>query len=136
MSKRRLALFILMNVVNYLPVLFSMLFYDRGGLVVYPVLLVLQIALIALNALAAFTTAQQIVLSVQLLIATVAANILSIFLYIYSMGGADDIRTELLVLLYVLGFGCLLVIGASVGAIFLKRVYMKSKQNRVTKRVA
>lgn len=125
MSKTRRITFIAMNIANYLLVLFAVLFYRFGGPLHIPFMLIAQPVLTAVNYFVAKKIPHLIILSINLLISTIIANVVSIYLYMQNICG--DYET-LLVGKYEVVIGSIYVIVLSLIAIGVKFATSKLKK--------
>ena len=89
MSKVRSLLFILMNIACYVLVLIVVLLYASGG-PLYTIMLIVQGAFTVINAFVAKSQKQQIVLSANLLLSTIIANVTFTVLYLQNVGYSDE----------------------------------------------
>lgn len=115
-------LYIVTLILNYSLILFSVLFYRGGALIIYPILLMSQCVFVIINCLISRKVYQFTILSVNLLISTIIAN--NVFSQLYSKNICGGSEAEL-VYRYALTFGCIYVVIISVLAILLKKIISK-----------
>ncbi len=120
MSKTKLFSFIAV-IINYIPVLFSLFFYNTGYRL-FPVLIILQSALIIANFAFSDSLKQHRFLSINLLISTIIANILITMLY-YNNISSD--HGTLLVGNYAIAIGSVSVALISLIAMSIKYIIIK-----------
>ncbi len=118
MNKFKFALFIVMNIVNYVLVVLACLLWRGGSPVTAPLFLVLQPVLVIANLFVSQKDWQFFVLSVHLLISTIAANAIGGLLYYWNIAPGSE---TLLVCKYEVAIGEIYVIILSIGAILIKR---------------
>ena len=121
-SKIWTSLYIVTLILNYILILFSVLFYRGGALILYPMLLMSQGILAVINCLISRKIYQFTILSLNLLISTIIANI--VFSQLYSKNICGGSEAELFYR-YALTFGCIYVDIISVLAILLKKIISK-----------
>ena len=130
MNKVKFALFIVMNVVNYILVVLACLLWKYGGPVLDPLLLLLQPILVVTNLLVSQKTWQFCVLSVNLLISTIAANAIGGLLYYFNIAPSSE---TLLVCKYEVAIGAIYVLILSVGAVLIKNWLKEVNKVRASK---
>jgi len=128
MNKLRFTFFILMNIINYVLVVPAVLLYKGGSPVTIPLFLSLQLALIIADFFASENTRQLCILSINLLISTIVANILSTQLYYHNI--SSDAET-LLVGKYEVIIGSIYVIVLSCAAVAIKYIRQNKKIDKV-----
>ena len=109
---------------NYLLVLFAVLLYRLGGMLYIPVVLIAQSILTVANYSVAKKTSHLIILSVNLLISTIIANVTDIYLYMQNISADSE---TLLIGKYMVVIGAIFVVVISVIAICVKSNASKSK---------
>ncbi|HCA05090.1 MAG TPA: hypothetical protein DEO32_04230 [Ruminococcaceae bacterium] len=124
MSQKEWIKFIAMNMANYLLVLFAVLLYRLGGMLYIPVVLIAQSILTVANYSVAKKTSHLIILSVNLLISTIIANVTDIYLYMQNISADSE---TLLIGKYMVVIGAIFVVVISVIAICVKSNAGKSK---------
>ncbi len=124
MNKVKFSLFVAMNIINYVLVLFSVLFYTLGYRV-FPIFICTQLALTVVNHAVSENLKQQGILSINLLISTIAANILLTFLYMNNISADSG---TLLVGKYAVVIGIIFVALSSLIAMSIKYKTNKKKQ--------
>lgn len=110
----------LISVLNYILVLFGLVFYRGGAPLITLFFILTQAALTVMNCLTAKNIPELIWYSVNLLVSTIIGNILSSQLYYHNI--SSDSRT-LLVGKVMLQIGIVYVIAISVIAIIIKVIY-------------
>ena len=100
-SISKTSIFIFMMFCNWIPVFFWLAFYDRGGMLVFPVLLVMLLLLCIGNFYASFSLTQHIALSFCLIGSVVIATV--IFTDKYTTFISDDAMS------YGIGFGVTII---------------------------
>lgn len=115
-------LYIVTLILNYSLILFSVLFYRGGVLILYPLFLMSQFVFVIINCLISRKIYQFTILSVNLLISTIIANKVFPQLYSKNICGSSE---SYLVEHYALIFGCIYVVIISVLAILLKKIISK-----------
>ncbi|MCR5635873.1 MAG: hypothetical protein K6F76_01650 [Clostridiales bacterium] len=118
MNKFKLALFVVMNIVNYVLVVLACLLWKCGSMVIDPIFLVLQPVLVVANLFVSQKNWQFIILSFHLLISTIAANAISGLLYYSNIAPSSE---TLLVCKYEIVIGGVYVAILSVAAVLIKR---------------
>lgn len=121
-SKIWIPLYIVTIILNYILILFSVLFYRGGAPVVWPVLLLSQGGLSIINCMVSKKLYQFAILSANLLVSTIIANIVEAQLYMQKIGGGTETLLFGQMGLFV---GCIYVVIISVLAIFLKKIISK-----------
>ncbi|MGN0489884.1 hypothetical protein [Ruminococcus sp.] len=115
-------LYIVTLILNYSLILFSVLFYRGGSSLIEPVLLLSQGILTIINCIVSRNLIQFAILSANLLVSTIVANIVATQLYFQNISADDE---TLIFGWWALIIGCIYVVIISVLAIFLKKIISK-----------
>lgn len=121
-SKVWTSLYIVTLILNYSLILFSALFYRGGSSLIEPVLLMSQGILTVINCIVSRNQIQFAILSGNLLVSTIVANIVATQLYFHNISADDG---TLLVGRLDLIIGCIYVVIISGLALLLKRLILK-----------
>jgi len=121
-SKVWTSLYIVTLILNYSLILFSALFYRGGSPLIEPVLLMSQGILTVINCIVSRNQIQFAILSGNLLVSTIVANIVATQLYFHNISADDG---TLLVGRLDLIIGCIYVVIISGLALLLKRLISK-----------
>lgn len=121
-SKVRTTLYIVTLILNYILILFSALFYREGSSLIEPVLLMSQGILTVINCIVSQNLIQFAILSANLLVSTIVANIVATQLYYHNISADDE---TLIFGWWALIIGCIYVVIISVLAILLKKIISK-----------
>lgn len=115
-------LYIVTLILNYSLILFSALFYREGSPLIEPVLLMSQGILTVINCIVSRNLIQFAILSANLLVSTIVANIVATQLYYHNISADDE---TLIFGWWALIIGCIYVVIISVLAILLKKIISK-----------
>lgn len=121
-SKVRTTLYIVTLILNYSLILFSALFYREGSPLIEPVLLMSQGILTVIICIVSRNLIQFAILSANLLVSTIVANIVATQLYYHNISADDE---TLIFGWWALIIGCIYVVIISVLAILLKKIISK-----------
>lgn len=121
-SKARTSLYIVTLILNYILILFSALFYREGSSLIEPVLLLSQGILTVINCIVSRNQIQFAILSVNLLVSTIVANIVATQFYYHNISADNE---TLIFGWWALIIGCIYVVVISVLAILLKKIISK-----------
>lgn len=121
-SKVWTSLYIVTLILNYSLILFSVLFYRGGSSLIEPVLLLSQGILTIINCIVSRNLIQFAILSANLLVSTIVANIVATQLYFQNISADDE---TLIFGWWALIIGCIYVVIISVLAILLKKIISK-----------
>lgn len=121
-SKARTSLYIVTLILNYILILFSALFYREGSSLIEPVLLLSQGILTIINCIVSRNQIQFAILSVNLLVSTIVANIVATQFYYHNISADNE---TLIFGWWTLIIGCIYVVIISVLAILLKKIISK-----------
>lgn len=121
-SKVWTTLYIVTLILNYSLILFSALFYREGSPLIEPVLLMSQCILTVINCIVSRNLIQFAILSANLLVSTIVANIVATQLYYHNISADDE---TLIFGWWALIIGCIYVVIISVLAILLKKIISK-----------
>lgn len=116
------------TLANYIPVLAACLFYKGGAPVEWPLYIVLQVLLVILNFIIANKRSMLIFFNINLLISTVIANKLSVYLY-YTNISSDGMTLTIGDLGLIVGVVFVLII--SLVSVLLKKKNTKNKEEKV-----
>lgn len=115
-------MYIVTLILNYSLILFSVLFYRGGGSLIEPVLLLSQGILTIINCIVSRNLIQFAILSANLLVSTIVANIVATQLYFQNISADDE---TLIFGWWALIIGCIYVVIISILAILLKKIISK-----------
>ena len=115
-------LYIVTLILNYSLILFSALLYRGGSPLIEPVLLMSQGILTVINCIVSRNLIQFAILSANLLVSTIVANIVATQLYYHNISADDE---TLIFGWWALIIGCIYVVIISVLAILLKKIISK-----------
>ena len=123
--------FILMSIANYSFVMIGLLVSGYGLFTAATILVIAQMVLALLNAIAADTMKRHIILSVHLLIATILGDLAYAIAYYvrvdYGAGFVFADGESLLVEIIVIGVGCFVTFILSAFGIIIKNIYRAKK---------
>lgn len=122
---KRILLFLFMNILNYIMVLFAFILYPSGAPLHIPMMLISQSILLFLNYVISFKIWHIILLSLHLIISTIISNKLSIYLYMQNI--SNDGETAI-VGNYIFWIGLAFVVFTSLISICLKNHLLESKE--------
>ena len=128
MKKLRFPCYIFAFIVNYILVFFAVLLYEQGGPVVYPIFLLTQPLLVLLNCLVSQKIGYFIFISLNLIVSTIIANIVGVWLYMSNVCGGSE---TILLLQYAVVIGCIYVIVLSIISFIVKTAILKCIKNNV-----
>ena len=114
--------YIVTLILNYSLILFSALLYRGGSPLIEPVLLMSQGILTVINCIVSRNLIQFAILSANLLVSTIVANIVATQLYYHNISADDE---TLIFGWWALIIGCIYVVIISVLAILLKKIISK-----------
>lgn len=126
MKTKNAFLFVLMNIINYTLVLFAFLLYPLGGPVYIPLAIISQLLLAFFNYKFTYKVWQIVLLSADLILSTVMANRLIIYLFMKNI--SNDGETAILGN-YVFWIGLIFVIFITVTSTVVKAFSLKTKKN-------
>ena len=115
-------LYIVTLILNHSLILFSALLYRGGSPLIEPVLLMSQGILTVINCIVSRNLIQFAILSANLLVSTIVANIVATQLYYHNISADDE---TLIFGWWALIIGCIYVVIISVLAILLKKIISK-----------
>lgn len=121
-SKARTSLFIVTLILNYILILFSVLFYRGGSPLIEPVLLISQGILTIINCIVSRNQIQFAILSANLLASTIVANIVATQLYYHNISADSE---TLLVGRWEVIIGCIYVAIISGLALLIKKLILR-----------
>ena len=121
-SKIWTSLYIVTLILNYILILFSVLFYRGGSPLIEPVLLISQGILTIINCIVSRNQIQFAILAANLLASTIVANIVATLLYYHNISADDG---TLLVGRFDLIVGCIYVVIISGLALLIKKLILK-----------
>lgn len=121
-SKIWTSLYIVTLILNYILILFSVLFYRGGSPLIEPVLLISQGILTIINCIVSRNQIQFAILSANLLASTIVANIVATLLYYHNISADDG---TLLVGRWEVIIGCIYVAIISGIALLIKKLILK-----------
>lgn len=128
MKKIKFPYYVSVLILNYILVLFAVLFYKQGALVVYPIFLLTQPLLVLLNCLVSQKIGYFIFISLNLIVSTIIANIVGVWLYMSNVCGGSE---TILLLQYAVVIGCIYVTVLSIISFIVKTVILKCIKNNV-----
>lgn len=121
-SKIWTSLYIVTLILNYILILFSVLFYRGGSPLIVPVLLISQGILTIINCIVSRNQIQFAILAANLLASTIVANIVATLLYYHNISADDGTllggRWEVII-------GCIYVAIISGIALLIKKLILK-----------
>ena len=115
-------LYIVTLILNYSLILFSVLFYRGGSPLIEPVLLMSQGILTVINCIVSRNLIQFAILSANLLVSTIVANIVATQLYYHNISADDE---TLIFGWWALIIGCIYVVVISGLALLIKKLILK-----------
>ena len=121
-SKIWTSLYIVTLILNYILILFSVLFYRGGSPLIEPVLLISQGILTIINCIVSRNQIQFAILAANLLVSTIVANIVATLLYYHNISADDG---TLLVGRWEVIIGCIYVAIISGIALLIKKLILK-----------
>lgn len=121
-SKIWTSLYIVTLILNYILILFSVLFYRGGSPLIEPVLLMSQGILTIINCIVSRNQIQFAILAANLLASTIVANIVATLLYYHNISADDG---TLLVGRWEVIIGCIYVAIISGIALLIKKLILK-----------
>lgn len=121
-SKIWTSLYIVTLILNYILILFSVLFYRGGSPLIEPVLLISQGILTIINCIVSRNQIQFAILAANLLASTIVANIVATLLYYHNISADDE---TLLVGRWEVIIGCIYVAIISGIALLIKKLILK-----------
>lgn len=121
-SKIWTSLYIITLILNYILILFSVLFYRGGSPLIEPVLLISQGILTIINCIVSRNQIQFAILAANLLASTIVANIVATLLYYHNISADDG---TLLVGRWEVIIGCIYVAIISGIALLIKKLILK-----------
>lgn len=121
-SKIWTSLYIVTLILNYILILFSVLFYRGGSPLIEPVLLISQGILTIINCIVSRNQIQFAILAANLLASTIVANIVATLLYYHNISADDG---TLLVGRWEVIIGCIYVAIISGIALLIKKLILK-----------
>ena len=121
-SKVRTTLYTVTLILNYSLILFSALFYREGSPLIEPVLLMSQGILTVINCIVSRNLIQFAILSANLLVSTIVANIVATQLYYHNISADDE---TLIFGWWALIIGCIYVVVISGLALLIKKLILK-----------
>lgn len=121
-SKIWTSLYIITLILNYILILFSVLFYRGGSPLIEPVLLISQGILTIINCIVSRNQIQFAILAANLLASTIVANIVATLLYYHNISADDE---TLLVGRWEVIIGCIYVAIISGIALLIKKLILK-----------
>lgn len=121
-SKIWTSLYIVTLILNYILILFSVLFYRGGSPLIEPVLLMSQGILTIINCIVSRNQIQFAILAANLLASTIVANIVATLLYYHNISADDG---TLLVGRWEVIIGCIYVAIISGLALLIKKLILK-----------
>ena len=121
-SKIWTSLYIVTLILNYILILFSVLFYRGGSPLIEPVLLISQGILTIINCIVSRNQIQFAILAANLLASTIVANIVATLLYYHNISADDG---TLLVGRWEVIIGCIYVVVISGLALLIKKLILK-----------
>lgn len=121
-SKIWTTLYIVTLILNYSLILFSVLFYRGGSPLIEPVLLMSQGILTFINCIVSRNLIQFAILSANLLVSTIVANIVATQLYYHNISADDE---TLIFGWWALIIGCIYVVIISGLALLIKKLILK-----------
>lgn len=121
-SKIWTSLYIVTLILNYILILFSVLFYRGGSPLIEPVLLMSQGILTVINCIVSRNLIQFAILSANLLVSTIVANIVATQLYYHNISADDE---TLIFGWWALIIGCIYVVVISGIALLIKKLILK-----------
>lgn len=121
-SKIWTSLYIVTLILNYILILFSVLFYHGGSPLIEPVLLISQGILTIINCIVSRNQIQFAILAANLLASTIVANIVATLLYYHNISADDG---TLLVGRWEVIIGCIYVAIISGIALLIKKLILK-----------
>ena len=121
-SKIWTSLYIITLILNYILILFSVLFYRGGSPLIEPVLLISQGILTIINCIVSRNLIQFAILSANLLVSTIVANIVATQLYYHNISADDE---TLIFGWWALIIGCIYVAIISGIALLIKKLILK-----------
>ena len=121
-SKIWTSLYIVTLILNYILILFSVLFYRGGSPLIEPVLLISQGILTIINCIVSRNQIQFAILAANLLASTIVANIVATLLYYHNISADDG---TLLVGRWEVIIGCIYVAIISGLALLIKKLILK-----------
>ncbi len=121
-SKIWTSLYIVTLILNYILILFSVLFYRGGSPLIEPVLLISQGILTIINCIVSRNQIQFAILAANLLASTIVANIVATLLYYHNISADDG---TLLVGRWEVIIGCIYVAIISGIALLIKNLILK-----------
>lgn len=116
------SLYIVTLILNYILILFSVLFYRGGSPLIEPVLLISQGILTIINCIVSRNQIQFAILAANLLASTIVANIVATLLYYHNISADDG---TLLVGRWEVIIGCIYVAIISGLALLIKKLILK-----------
>lgn len=124
MIKNKIVILVFANISNYVLVLLSALLFSIGYRL-FPILIIVQLIWTILNYFVSENTKQQLILSINLLISTILANCISVFLYMKNIS-ADSGTLYIGKIALLIGIIYVFIISAI--AILIK--YNRTKSNQ------
>ena len=121
-SKIWTSLYIVTLILNYILILFSVLFYRGGSPLIEPVLLISQGILTIINCIVSRNQIQFAILAANLLASTIVANIVATLLYYHNISADDG---TLFVGRWEVIIGCIYVAIISGIALLIKKLILK-----------
>ena len=121
-SKIWTSLYIVTLILNYILILFSVLFYRGGSPLIEPVLLISQGILTIINCIVSRNQIQFAILAAHLLASTIVANIVATLLYYHNISADDG---TLFVGRWEVIIGCIYVAIISGIALLIKKLILK-----------
>lgn len=121
-SKIWTSLYIVTLILNYILILFSVLFYRGGSPLIEPVLLISQGILTIINCIVSRNQIQFAILAANLLASTIVADIVATLLYYHNISADDG---TLLVGRWEVIIGCIYVAIISGIALLIKKLILK-----------
>ena len=121
-SKIWTSLYIVTLILNYILILFSVLFYRGGSPLIEPILLISQGILTIINCIVSRNQIQFAILAANLLASTIVANIVATLLYYHNISADDG---TLLVGRWEVIIGCIYVAIISGIALLIKKLILK-----------
>ena len=115
-------LYIVTLILNYSLILFSALLYRGGSPLIEPVLLMSQGILTVINCIVSRNLIQFAILSANLLVSTIVANIVATQLYYHNISADDE---TLIFGWWALIIGCIYVVVISGLALLIKKLILK-----------
>lgn len=126
MKKLRFPCYVFALIINYILVLFAVLFYEQGGPVVYPIFLFTQAVLILFNCIVSQNVRQFVIISLNLIASTIIANVVDIWLYMTNICGGSE---TILLLQYAVVIGCGYVALLSIISFVVKLAILRCIEN-------